>query len=58
MPLFVKARSLLRNLFSFRRVDVDLDASPNLGVALNFHVGFRKDVIPPRVALAGPGCFS
>jgi predicted permease len=25
MPLFVKARSFLRNLFSFRRVEVDLD---------------------------------
>src|SRR5207247_9197135 len=25
MPLFVKARSFLRNLFSTRRVDVDLD---------------------------------
>jgi hypothetical protein len=25
MPLFVKVRSLLRNLFSFRRVEADLD---------------------------------
>ena len=49
MPLFVKAQSLLRNLFSRRRVDVDLDqevrAHLELLIAENFRAG-----MPPHEA--------
>jgi hypothetical protein len=52
MPLFVKARSFLRNLFLSRRVDADLDQEVSshleLLVAENIRAG-----MPPHEAQRG-----
>jgi putative ABC transport system permease protein len=49
MPLFVKARSLLRNLFSSRRVDADLDQEVHAHLELLIAENIRAGM-PPEEA--------
>src|SRR2546429_8599417 len=49
MPLFVKARSFLRNLFSTRRVEVDLDQEVHAHLELLSEENMRAGM-PPKEA--------
>src|SRR5256714_5744826 len=49
MPLFVKARSFLRNLFSTRRVEVDLDQEVHAHLELLTEENMRAGM-PPKEA--------
>src|SRR5437016_7694572 len=49
MPLFVKARSFLRNLFSTRRVEVDLDQEVHAHLEMLTEENIRAGV-PPQEA--------
>jgi predicted permease len=49
MPLFVKVRSLLRNLFSFRRVEVDLDQEVHSHLEMLIEENIRAGM-PPEEA--------
>ncbi|PYT75556.1 MAG: hypothetical protein DMG40_27975 [Acidobacteria bacterium] len=49
MPLFVKARSFLRNLFSTRRVEVDLDQEVHAHLELLTEENVRAGM-PPKEA--------
>src|SRR5256884_7537278 len=49
MPLFVKARSFLRNLFSTHRVDVDLDEEVHAHLELLIAENIRAGM-PPEEA--------
>jgi predicted permease len=49
MPLFVKARSLLRNLFYSRRVDVDLDQEVHSHLEMLIEENIRAGM-PPQAA--------
>jgi hypothetical protein len=52
MPLFVKARSFLRNLFLFRRVDVDLDHEVHAHLELLIAENIRAGMSPKEARRA------
>src|ERR1700704_4992361 len=49
MPLFVKVRSFLRNLFSFRQVEVDLDEEVHSHLEMLTEENIRAGM-PPKEA--------
>ncbi len=52
MPLFVKARSFLRNLFSTRRVEADLDHEVHSHLAMLTDENIRAGMSPAEAQRA------
>jgi len=53
MPLFVKIQSFLRNLFSFRRVEVDLDQEVHSHLEMLVEENIRAGMSPEEAQRAG-----